>query len=241
MIGRRLSVVSCLAVVLMACGRTAAPPPPPAAPPTALTVAPEPLAQNFDEAKRLLAAGQLELYEHSLQALAASADPQTSHRAMALLALFYVDQKRTADAIPALTRAADAYKEVAPWLRLRLAELQSGAAHNSEAIAAEHQILQEAPATSAATVARLRLPDLYALAADPAGTENSLKEAAAVPIDELSEEEFVNLATDLEKAGRQDLATTVRMRLLTQYPQGRFTEQTYALVQKGPPSPLDTL
>ena len=241
MIGCRLSVVSCLAVVLMACGRTAAPPPPPTAPSPAPVVAPEPLAQNFDEAKLLLAGGQLELYEHSLQALAASTDPQTSHRAMALLALFYVDQKRTEDAIPALTRAADAYKEVAPWLRLRLTELQSGAAHYSDSIATANQIVQEAPATSAATVARLRLPALYAVAADPGGTENSLKEAATVPIDELTEEEFVNLATRLEKAGRQDLATTVRMQLLTQYPQGRFTEQTYTLVQKGPPSPLDTL
>ncbi len=63
----------------------------------------------------------------------------------------------------------------------------------------------------------------------------------AVPIDELTEEEFVNLAAELDRAGRQDLATSVRMRLLTQYPQGRFTEQTYKLVEKGPPSPLDTL
>src|SRR5437867_233776 len=184
----------------MACGRTAAPPPPPTGPSPAPVVAPEPLAQNFDEAKLLLAGGQLELYEHSLQALAASADPQTSHRAMALLALFYVDQKRTQDAIPALTRAADAYKEVAPWLRLRLVELQSSAAHYSEAIVAANQILQEAPATSAATVVRLRLPALYALAVDPAVVESSLQVAAAVPIDELTEEEFVDLATDLEKA-----------------------------------------
>jgi soluble lytic murein transglycosylase len=237
----RLSVVSCLLVLLIACGRTAAPPPAPAAPPPAPVVAPEPLAQNFDEAKQLLAAGRLDLYEHSLQALGTSTDPQTSHRAMALLALFYIDQKRTEDAIPALTRAADAYKEVAPWLRLRVAELQSGAAHYPEAIAAANQIVGEAPATSAATVARLRLPAFYALAGDLPGTESSINQAVAAPVDELTEQDFVTLATNLEKAGRQDLATSLRMRLLTQYPQGRFTEQTYGLVQKGPPSPLDTL
>jgi len=222
-----------------ACARTAAPPPPPPArpapAPTAPAVAPEPLAGTLDEAKALRAAGSLELYEHSLQALSNAPDGQTAHRAMALLALFYIDQKRAADAIAALTRAADAYPEVAPWLRLRLIDL------NSDPIAEALRIVQEAPASSAATIARVRLPALYAAANDPTGTENALRDAMALPIDELSEQEFVALASALDKAGRGDLASSVRMRLLNDYPQGRFTEQMYAIVSKATPSPLDAL
>jgi len=204
-------------------------------------VAPEPLAQTLDEAKALRAAGNLELYEHSLQALSNSSDPQTSHRAMALLALFYIDQKRVDEGIAALTRAADAYAEVAPWLRLRLMELQRDAAHSAEAIAVATRIVQEAPASSAATIARVRLPALYAFGGDQSSAENALNDALTLPIDELSEPEFVNVAEALEKTGRQDLATSVRMRLLTQHPQGRFTEKMYDIVSKAVPSPLDAL
>ena len=227
-----------LSVLIAACTRTTAPPPPlPAqpAPPTAPAVAPEPLAATLDEAKALRAAGNLQLYEHSLQALSNASDPTTAHRAMALLALFYIDEKRTADAIAALSRAADAYPEVAPWLRLRLMDL------NADPITAASRILQDAPASSAATIARIRLPALYARANDPTGTENALRDAMALPIDELSEQEFVALASALDQAGRSDLASSVRMRLLNDYPQGRFTEQMYASVSKAAPSPLDAL
>ena len=111
-------------VLLIACARTVAPPPPTSRiPPAAPVIAPEPLARTLDEAKGLRAAGNLQLYEHSLRALSASPDPQTSRRAMALLALLYIDQKRTDDAMTALRRAADAYPEVAPWLQLRLIDL----------------------------------------------------------------------------------------------------------------------
>src|SRR6202030_3817055 len=72
-------------------------------------------------------------------------------------------------------------------------------------------------------------------------TENALRDAMALPIDELSEQEFVALAWALDKAGRGDLASSVRMRLLNDYPQGRFTEQMYASVSKATPSPLDAL
>ena len=233
----RSSVVGCLFV--FACTRPL--PPPPAArattppPPAAPIVAPEPLAQTLDEAKALLASNQTTLYEHSLQALTNSPDAQTAHRAMALLAQFYIDQQRNADAIAALQRAADAYPEVAPWLRLRLIDL------NADPVANIARIIADAPASSAATIARIRLPGIDALAGNMAGTDNSLREALALPIDSLSEPEFVVLALSLEKAGRSDLANAVRMRLLSQNPQGRYTEQMFAALSKVTPSPLDAL
>jgi hypothetical protein len=39
------------------------------------------------------------------------------------------------------------------------------------------------------------------------------------------------MAAELAKAGRNDLATSTRMRLLTTYTQGRFTEQMFDLVK----------
>jgi len=249
----RLSV-GCLMVLLIACARTVAPPPPTSSiPPAAPVIAPEPLARTLDEAKGLRAAGNLQLYEHSLRALSTSPDPQTSRRAMALLALLYIDQKRTDDAMTALRRDADAYPEVAPWLQLRLIDLYVGPALSRsapagepaprypDAIAVALRITQEAPASSAAMVARMRLPALYALSGDQSGAENSLKDTLSLPIDELSEEEFVNLAAALDNAGRQDLATSVRMWLLNDYPRGRFTERMYGIVSKMVPSPLDAL
>ncbi|HEY8849786.1 MAG TPA: transglycosylase SLT domain-containing protein, partial [Thermoanaerobaculia bacterium] len=82
---------------------------------------------------------------------------------------------------------------------------------------------------------------LYALAGDAAATDAAFKDASAVAIDELTEENTVALATELAKAGRQDLATDLRMRLLTQFPQGRYTEQTYGFLTTMPNSPIDAL
>jgi len=128
------------------------------------------------------------------------------------------------DAVKALAAAADADPIVAPWLRLRIAALTK---NNDEAIAALKTIIQQTPASSAATTARIRLaalvPEAYA-------------DTAAIPIDGFTEEEFVNLAKT-----RNDVATAIRMRLLTEFPQGRHTEETYGLLAKATPSPLDTL
>lgn len=236
--GCRLSVIGCLLVV--ACGRTVPPSPPPTPAPVAV-IAPDSLPATIEEARAVRAAEKLDIYERALQALASSPDPQTSRRAQALLGLFYSDQKRPADAVPVLARAADAYPEVAPWLRIRIAELEREAGHFAEAIAADLRVVQETPAITAATLARIRLPALYALAGDAAGTDASLRDAMSMAIDELTEEEFVAAANDLAGAGRTDLATAIRMRLLTQYAQGRFTEATYDVLANGAPASAGTL
>lgn len=144
------------------------------------------------------------------------------------LALF--DAKRYDEAVPALAEAATQYPEVAPFLRLRIveAEVARGNVQNAAAVASEIIALGT---SSAATVARLRLPAIYAQLGDTAATDAAWQQANAIAIDELTEPDLVSMATALAKAGRTDLATRTRMRLLDDYTQGRYTEQTYGFLK----------
>jgi soluble lytic murein transglycosylase-like protein len=182
----------------------------------------------MDDAIAARAAGKLEDYERILKTLSNATDPQTRGRALAMLGL-------QENSVLFLEQAANVYPAVAPWLRLRIVELQRESGHFLEAVTAATTIITDAWGSSAATIARIRLPVLTALAHDPANTETAMKELESVPIDELTEQEFVNTAAALDKAGRGDLAASIRMRLLTQYPEGRFTEQIYTA------APIDTL
>src|ERR1700692_4378819 len=76
--------------------------------------------QTLGDVRAVRTNNQLDLYESGLKTLTQSSDPRTRGRALALLALFYVDQKRTNEALPLLGQAADADPLVAPWLRLRI-------------------------------------------------------------------------------------------------------------------------
>jgi tetratricopeptide (TPR) repeat protein len=218
---KRRSVFVCIlhsafCILLAACAHAPTPPPTPAAAPPPLLPPP-----TIEEVRAVR--GDAVAYEQGLRALA-----PTDRRALALLGLFLVEQKRAAEAAPVLRDAAVAYPEVAPWLKLRVGD-----------VAALTEIVQQTPASSAATIARLRLPALYAQPSpgpsdhplgqagegQPAreGLEAALKDTESIPIDELTEEELVAMA----KALPADLASQVRLRLLMQYPQGRFTEETY--------------
>ena len=179
-------------------------------------------------------------YESGLQTLTQSSDPVTARRAGALLALFSADQKRP-DAAARLAAAVTQNPEVAPWLRLRGVEVARNAGLTAEAIPMAIAIIQDTPSSSAATSARLLLPALYAEANDDASLATSLQQTFAIPIDELTEESFVRLATTLAGKSKPEAATSLRLRLLTQFPQGRFTEQTYDFLSRAVPSPLDTL
>ncbi len=99
----------------------------------------------------------------------------------------------------------------------------------------------QSPRQVGSSRARLRLPGLDALAGDASGTAAAYQATKAIPIDELTESDFVDLAKQLEAAGRLDLAGELRMRLLTQYPQGRFTEDTYSRVVGAIASPVNQL
>jgi soluble lytic murein transglycosylase len=191
------------------------------------------------DARSFRANGKLAEYESSLKVLAISTDPEIARRALALLGLFYLEQKRTDDALPTLTRAADSYPEVAPFLRLRIVDIEEQRGDFPNAAIVASQIIATNGDTSAATIARLRLPADYAQSGDTGSTDASYRQAIAVPLDELTEENFVALARRLAAAGRQDLATAIWMRLLTEYAQGRYTEETYGHLAALTASPLD--
>ena len=141
-----------------------------------------------------------------------------------------LEQKQYDEAVAKLTEAATVNPAIAPFLRLRAveAELARGNAKDAAALAAEIVSLSD---TTAATVARLRLPAIHAQLGDQAATDAAWQQAIVIPIDELTEADFVALADALAKAGRNDLAAKTRMRLLSDYSQGRFTEETYAAVR----------
>jgi len=220
---------------------TAPLPPPPAPVPVPVAVVEPVKLPTLDEVRSLRTNNQLDLYEAGLKTLTQSPDAQTKGRALTLLALFYVDQKRTAEALPLLGQAANADPLVAPWLRLRALDIEAADKRWPDALLTTISIIHDTPASSAATIARLRLPALYAAAGDAANTDDAFKSANAITIDALTEEDFVWLAKSLAKAGRMDLANPLRMRLLTEFTQGRFTEDTYDHVSQYTPSPLDAL
>jgi soluble lytic murein transglycosylase len=234
---RTTAVLAFLLVLATACAHQPAPAPPPPTPAAVL----EPPASSLEEARALKTAGKLEAYERSLRFLSLSADPVTSQRAVALLGLHEFEQKRWDEAFVTLTKAAAGDPFVAPYLQLRLTEVEQNRNHVQNAAAIAAQIIATAPDSAAAVIARLRLPGLYAQLGDRAATDAAHSQAMAVPIDALTEEALVALAAQLDKAGRSDLATSTRKRLLTAFPQGRFTEKTYGQLTAIADSPIETM
>jgi soluble lytic murein transglycosylase len=228
---------------LTACTRSAVTPPPPPtpAPAAAVTPEPEPVAVTLNEARALRQSGDAAAYERSLEALVTSPDEVTRRRAQTLLALHLFDSKRYDDAIPALTTAASLHPLTAPFIQLRLVEAEASRGNLAAAINTANGIVANAPGTSAATIARLRLPALHARNGDNAATEVALAGLSSVVIDELTEQDFVDLGSLLSAAGRDDLATQLRFRVLRDYPQGRFTEKVYGQLAIAQESPLDAL
>jgi soluble lytic murein transglycosylase-like protein len=157
--------------------------------------------------------------------------PPLGRRDLAKNALALYDAKRFDEAVPALIAAAGEYPEVAPFLRLRVmeAEVSRGNVQNAVNIATELVALSD---TTAATVARLRLPALYAQLGDAASADAAFAQAMQIAIDELTESDFIALGSALAKASRTDLAAKLRMRLLTDYTSGRYTEQTYGQLKE---------
>ncbi len=185
--------------------------------------------------------GRLEEYELGLQHLSGSSDPTTRRPALALLGLFFFDEKRWDEAVGPLEAAAAELPAVAPFLRLRVMEAEAMRGNLENAISAATQIVATAPTSSAAVVARLRLPALYSQAGHMANADAAFEQLAAVAIDELSERDFADVATVLASGGRTDLAARLRMRLLNDYPNGRYTERTYGQLIEQPDSPLHAL
>mgnify|MGYP000117791992 CR=1 FL=1 len=234
-------VIAAALIIAAACGRSTAvaPPDAPAATPAAV-VEEEALPSTLSEARSLRRAAKLDLYERGLRKLSGSDDASIASRASSLLALHLFDQKRYDEAVTALQAAAERSPLLAPFLRLRLIEAELGRGNVAGAIQAAEQVLAS-PDTTAATVAGLRLPALHAAAGNREAADSAFVAAMAVPIDENSEKELLDLAALLGQHGRGDLAAKVRMRLLTDYTSGRFTEKIYGDLAASSDSPLDLL
>jgi soluble lytic murein transglycosylase len=168
-------------------------------------------------------------------------DPVAERRALVKLGLTQLAAKQYDDAFTTLTNAAQADPLIAPFLQLRLIEIEVARGNFANAASIAAQIIATAPDTSAATIARLRLPGLYARAGDAASTDAAFKVAVTTPLDELTESEFVDVAKALDAASRPDLASAIRLRLLTEFPQGRFTEDTYDRLKAMAASPFATM
>lgn len=245
-----VGVVVVCALLLVACGQTSTPVVEPA-PTSAPVAATEPLPTTIAEAQSLLRNGRADLYERGLRAFANSTDLLTRRRSLALLGLYSIDQKRWDDAFKFLSDAADANPPIAPFLRLRLIDVEVARGNVANAAAIAQQIIASAGESSAVVLARLRLPALIAESESTAApisaalglatVDAAFADAMGVPIDSLSAEEFVKLADRLEKLGRQDLAAAIRVRLLTGSGGWRYAESTYRQVAALTPSPLDAL
>jgi soluble lytic murein transglycosylase-like protein/TolA-binding protein len=229
------------AFLLVACDRQLPPPSPAPVAAAPATVQQQIAVSSIDEARSLRANGRMEEYERALRFLSVSSEPQTAHRASALLGLLQLEQKRPDEAADTLSRAAAIYPEVAPFLRLRLVDLNEEQGRFVEAARIASEIIATSPQSSAAAIARLRLPAEYASTGDVASTDASYQQAVMTPLDELTEEDYARLADRLAKNSRQDLANAIRMRLLTEYTGGRFTENTYDRLVAQPASPLESL
>lgn len=230
---RVLSGCAAAALLLTACAKTTPPPAP----------APAPVAksqiQTIEQAIAAHRSGNNQLYEAGLRELTRSQDPVAQRRALAMLAVFLEEQKRYEEAAPLMAQAADANPSIAPSLRLHLVDIEEQRKQYDSAVAAARTLITTAPDSAAASVARLRLPALLASKDDIAGTDAAYREMAALPIDELTEDEWVRAADRLAAAGRFDLAEAIRMRLLSTYTSGRYTEKIYGQLEKMPASPLE--
>lgn len=238
---RFFALAPAVLLLMSACAQSGSRPPAPASAPPAIVETVPPPAANLSEARAQRRAGQLREYERSLRHLGQSSDADSSRRARALLALFLFDEKRWDEAAPALENAALESWLLAPFLRLRLMETQSNRGNAAEAISVAAQIIATAPSSTAATAARLRLPALYAQVGDAGAADAAFAQLSGIAVDELNERDFLDVATVLANAQRSDLAARLRMRLLTEYPQGRHTEKVYADLVEQADAPVHAL
>src|SRR6185436_19429557 len=113
--------------------------------------------------------------------------------ALAKEGLAAFEAKQYDDAIAKLNEASSALDDLAPFLRLRVMEAELARGNPQNAAAAATEIIALG-GTSATTVARLRLPAIYAQLGNRLATDAAWEQANAIPIDELTEEGFVALA-----------------------------------------------
>lgn len=188
------------------------------------------------------AAGRLDLYETALLDLGGDQEPTIQREALARLAVFLLRQERYEEAAQALQAAGDANPELRPFLLAEAVGAHEKAGQLEAAAKTAETILALAPASTAAISVRLSLPAIFATAGAREQAVWSVEGLSGIAVDELTEHAYLRAAEALDRAGWVDLAARVWMRMLTSYPQGRFTEQAYRqLAVMGDQSPLTAL
>ncbi|MBW3564104.1 MAG: transglycosylase SLT domain-containing protein [Acidobacteria bacterium] len=172
-----------------------------------------------------------------------SEDPELSKRARARLGLLYEEQERWEDAASMLSRSAEEYERLRPFLLLHLADVLGRLDRNDEAIAALERVASEYKGIAAARSARLRLPAFYARAGMNDKALEASEQLMTIRLDEFTEAEVIRSADALARAGLYQRAQQIRERILVDHTRGRYTEKLYdqLVEQPGDASPLNRL
>lgn len=232
----RRSVIIVAIIFTTACGKPPVANAPAAAPAAALA-----LPHTFPELAAAKAAGKNDLYEAGLKALAANGDETQKARALAMLGLYYEEQKRFNEAVASLMQASNLNRDIAPFLGMHIVDSLVAARRYGEAVSIANQIIAIAPNTAASTDARLALPAIYAASGDLTRATTALSQSADIALDEFTERRMVNTADALAAAGAAPQAAALRLRILSERPQGRYSEKLYDQLVNADPSPLLTL
>lgn len=204
--------------------------------PVAMPPAAVELPATLEEAEHALRDGHREIYEASLRNMIERGDHDVRRRALVRLAFFYASEKRHTEAAATFRAAAHASPRIAHYLSLRLVDALAAAGNYADAIAVATPLISS-PQPAVAAEARIRLPELYARSGQTTLAEQSSASLGSVAIDEFSEGVFVRTADALETAGLKPSADSIRLRMLTTYPQSRYTEKIYGQLTAGD-SPL---
>jgi soluble lytic murein transglycosylase len=184
-----------------------------------------------------------DLYETGLTQAMQSTDPDERSRAVVRLALLHQQEERYEEAASSLAEAAAADPVIAPFLRMRRVDVLRQLGRYDEAIAAAQELIREAPGSGAATNARIILPALHQARGDRAAAARALAALSEVTIDEFTESRIIATSDLLAEHGAADLSADLRLRVLSRFPRGRFTERLYGQLTGMPAgtSPLDRL
>lgn len=166
-----------------------------------------------------------------LRKQAKSDDPVTRRRALAQIAVAEQKAGKLDAAARSFATAAAADPEIATFLFLREMEVEKKLDHFDDAAATAKKLVAIKPETTATTAARIELPGLLLRSGDRKGAASELAFAHRVHIDTAAEARLVGLASTLASHGMRNEATAIRMRLLSSYPGGRYTETTWTHIK----------
>ncbi len=169
-----------------------------------------------------------------------SDDPLTRQRALARLGLLYEEEERWDESAMFLRRAIESYETLRPFLRLHLIDVLAQLEAWDEAVEVARAVIAESDST-ARTTALIRLPALLARGGHTEAAADAAAQISSLPLDELTEAEFVAAADILAEENLLSEATSIRERMIRSYTRGRYTEKLYDQLTAIPDSPLDRL